>query len=213
MAFQQQSRQRSLKYWLGQEVVQNDDGNPPADLEWECPACGLQPPVALANNRWVRRRCRCEREKLARQTGKRTRLEQARLEPGALITPPGNGSMTHVGHVLARKKESQGPPPAELVWKCPACGPIQPVMLPSGRWVRCTCACERHAREERERQEALQVWRQDQLRRTFGGWLGSQWVDQGVVAAMAAKTFASYKMLRQPEAYEKALAFAKAPRG
>jgi hypothetical protein len=57
------------------------------------------------------------------------------------------------------------------------------------------------------------MWRQDQLKRTFGGWPGSQWVDQDCLAAMAAKTFASFDMLRQIEAYEKALAFAKEPKG
>lgn len=184
-------------------------------MAWECDTCGLQPPVALANNRWVRRRCRCEREHLAQQAAeeKRVRMARARLAEGASIVPPSKGSLTQVGQVLSWRKEPPGPPPAELIWRCPTCGPMEPFTLPSGRWMRRSCACERKAREERERLERLQVWRQEQLRRTFGGWLGAQWVDQKVIAAMAAKTFASYDLLRQLEAYEKALAFAKAPKG
>ena len=49
--------------------------------------------------------------------------------------------------------------------------------------------------------------------RTFGGWLGEKWVDQEIVREMRAKTFDTYDFLRQPDAYEKAIAFAQQPRG
>ena len=205
----------SLRGWLAQEIVQTTDATPPAALAWTCPICGPQPPVALAGNRWVRRRCRCEREHLAQEAAeeKRVKLAQARQEPGASIVSPRGGSMTQIGHALSWRKDPVGTPPAELIWSCPTCGPIQPFALPSGRWVRRSCACQRQVREAQERQERLQVWKDEQLQRTFGGWLGMQWVDQEWIAAMASKTFASYDLLRQPEAYELAFTFAKAPQG
>jgi DNA replication protein DnaC len=49
--------------------------------------------------------------------------------------------------------------------------------------------------------------------RTFGGWMGAKWVDPCVVEEMCRKTFDSYDVFCQPEAFEKALAFAHQPKG
>lgn len=195
-----------LRGWLDREVIQTEGETPPACLEWTCETCGPQPPVALAGHRWVRRRCRCERVRRAQQAVENKRERQAQ------VSPPGGGSLTRLGYVLSRR-EPAGPPPAGLIWECPTCGLIQPFALPSGRWLRRSCACARKAREARKQLEALATWKQEQLARTFGGWLGPQWVDQAWIAAMATKTFASYDPVLQPEAYEAARAFAKTPQG
>jgi hypothetical protein len=49
--------------------------------------------------------------------------------------------------------------------------------------------------------------------RTFGGWLGTRWVDTDVVREMCGKTFDSFDPSRQEEAYEQAFALAQNPRG
>lgn len=206
--------QRPFRGWLDREIIQTQDSTPPATLEWTCDVCGPQPPVALANNRWVRRRCRCERERLTRETTleKRERLAFQRQEKTQAASR-GNRSLTPLSTALARQARATEPPPAEFIWSCPTCGLIEPYALPSGRWIRRSCACERKQREERERQESLATWRHDQLVRTFGGWLGSHWIDNPFIEKMASKTFKTYDPMRQPEAYEKALAFAQAPQG
>ncbi|MGH2509217.1 MAG: hypothetical protein ACRDHZ_17695, partial [Ktedonobacteraceae bacterium] len=186
--------------WIRGEIVQMD-GTSPVELEWTCPKCGYQPPIALAGNRFVKRRCVCERESLERQ-GREIEKIAADKGQGQRMTP--------LGRLLLVNTQ---PPPADLVWTCPVCGVIEPFALPSGRWIRRVCACQRRVREEQERAETLEHWKQEQLQRTFGGWLGARWVDTDVVRTMAKKTFDTYNSLRQPEAFEKAYAFAQNPRG
>lgn len=206
---------RQLRGWLDREVIQTPDGTPPSALEWACDTCGSQPPVQLAGNRWVRRRCRCERERLAKEatTQKQERLIHQAQENNAASTDPAGQPMTRIGSMMSRRIVPADPPPADLLWSCPTCGPVQPFALPSGRWIRGRCACEQLACQERERQESQQARRHDQLIRTFGGWLGPHWIDREFITAMASRTFDNYDLVRQPEAYEKVFAFAQTLQG
>lgn len=207
--------QRTLRGWLDREIIQTQDSTPPAELEWTCDVCGPQPAVSLANNRWVRRRCRCERERLAREAAqeKRARLAQDVQATAGEKPRRESKSLMPLSAVLAQRGGFVTPPPPELIWSCPKCGPIEPFILPSGRWIRRSCSCERKQREEREREALQATWRHDQLVRTFGRWLGAHWVDNTFIEKMATKTFDSYDLMRQPDAYEKAFAFAQAPQG
>ncbi len=105
------------------------------------------------------------------------------------------------------------PDPKEFFWTCATCGPIEPLCLPSGRWIQRSCACQRSARQEQEVEWKRQAWIEEYRIRTFGGWLGESWVDKDVIAEMSAKTFSNYDQTLFPQAYEAALNFARNPRG
>jgi DNA replication protein DnaC len=105
------------------------------------------------------------------------------------------------------------PAPANFFWTCATCGPIEPLCLPSGRWIQRSCACQRAARQEQEIEWKRQNWFDEYRMRTYGGWLGESWIDEAVVWEMSAKTFETYQRDRFPDAYDAALAFAQALKG
>lgn len=123
--------------------------------------------------------------------------------------------ITSIGEILSSRKQKT-PAPQELFWSCKKCGQIDPLWVPvglSGRWVRRSCKCQIQAREQREREEVRQAWLKDQRSRTFGGWMGPQYINRALVSEMCSKTFENYDAALQFEAYDKAMAFAKKPKG
>jgi len=110
-------------------------------------------------------------------------------------------------------KPPTAPAPADLFWECAVCGPIEPMALPTGRWIKRSCECQRKARRDQEDQWKRQSWIEEYRIRTYGGWLGESWIDKDVVSEMSAKTFANYDRTLFPQAYDAALAFARNPKG
>jgi DNA replication protein DnaC len=85
--------------------------------------------------------------------------------------------------------------------------------LPTGRWIKRSCACQRAERQRQQDQEQLLAWAAEQRSLCFGGWLGRQWASTSIVKELTRKTFESYDRERFPDAYALALAFAGNPRG
>ena len=140
------------------------------------------------------------------------RLVQRGNERRRADVPTPRTKPTKLGELLPLR-QPDAPPPPELCWTCEACGIVEPLCLPTGRWIKRSCACERRQRERRVQEERRAAWRVEQCRRTFGGWMGQRWADEEIVQAMARLTFESFDMLRQPEAFEQAFTFARHPRG
>jgi hypothetical protein len=105
------------------------------------------------------------------------------------------------------------PAPSDLQWDCPTCGVIEPLFLPSGRWIKRTCACQRSERQQQRDQEQLRAWAAEQRSQCFGGWLGRQWTSDSIVKELTRKTFDTYNRDLFPDAYDLAQAFAHNPRG
>jgi hypothetical protein len=84
------------------------------------------------------------------------------------------------------------PGPDHLRWTCPTCGVIEPLWLPTDRWIRRSCACERALRNQQREAEALKKWQDEVTMRVFEGWLGQAWEDAAIVKELRSKTFASY---------------------
>lgn len=120
--------------------------------------------------------------------------------------------MVRIGSLFPVKKPD-APAPQELFWTCPSCGPIEPLALPTGRWIKRSCVCQRKVRHEQEKAAKHQEWMDMQKVRTYGGWLGSSWEDKEVAREMSTKTFANYDRSRFPSAFDQALAFANNPKG
>lgn len=94
---------------------------------------------------------------------------------------------------------------ASLTWTCPTCGEIPPLPWGKQDWfMRRLCYCQIRAEEER-RCRALQ----QELATQLYHWLGASWPQEG----LADKTFATFDQTQQPEAYDRALAFAAHPQG
>ena len=197
-------KQRPL--WMVGNIVQKD-GCPP-DLAWECSVCGPQPPMALSGNRWVKRTCACQRRARRAALQQQENWKEPTQGTGGAVAP-----LTHLGTILPAQKSPAMPPPPELCWTCRVCGPVPPLYLSTGRWIKRSCACQRQARQRREQEDRHSAWLTSQRTRTFGGWMGSRWVDPEVISAMSRKTFDRYDGSYQLEAFEKALAFAHQPKG
>lgn len=120
--------------------------------------------------------------------------------------------MTKLGSMLVMR-QPEGPAPQELYWTCEKCGPIEPRALPTGRWIKRSCACQIAARQAEKAKQEHQEWLQKTRTRTYGGWLGERWEDEEIVEEMCAKTFQSFKKKRDPMAYKKAWEFAQNPQG
>jgi|SRR5579859_35327 len=89
-------------------------------------------------------------------------------------------------------------------WICPTCGPVEPLRLPGGRYIRRSCACERAERRVQQEQQEHAERMQKMAHRTYGGWLDKQWSD----ISLASKTFENMKVNNQPrEEDRKRLAF------
>jgi DNA replication protein DnaC len=130
-----------------------------------------------------------------------------RAEQGQITEP-----MTRLGTLLTPARPQTQPPP-EVCWTCDVCGEVPPLCLPTGRWIKQNCECQRKIRREREQEEIRAAWQREQRTRTFGGWMGTRWVDSSIVEEMCSKTFDRYDVFLQPEGYEMALAFAHQPKG
>jgi len=97
---------------------------------------------------------------------------------------------------------------AEKTWTCPTCGVIPPIALADGWFARRLCRCERAAFEAEQVHQLQEEQRQTRTALTYT-WLGRAWSEPG----LAAKTFATFRGERQPDAYELAQAFAAATVG
>jgi DNA replication protein DnaC len=95
-----------------------------------------------------------------------------------------------------------------LNWTCPTCGPQEPLRLPSGRFLRRSCPCERAARQAQRQAEQHALWLKQQRLRTYS-WLGERWS----ALPLLEKTFANFDASRQVEAYEAAQGFTSLLRG
>lgn len=95
-----------------------------------------------------------------------------------------------------------------LLWTCPTCGPQEPLRLPSGRFLRRSCACERAARQAVRELEQRALWLKQQRLRTYS-WLGERWSD----LPLAEKTFANFDASREVEAFLAAQGFASLLKG
>jgi len=120
--------------------------------------------------------------------------------------------MKKLGSMLLMK-QPEGPAPDDFFWTCEKCGPIEPLALPTGRWIKRTCQCQRNAKKTEQEQLEHASWLQKTRIRTFGGWLGERWEDEEIVTEMCNKTFKNFQRDRQSEAYEKAWKFAQNPQG
>lgn len=196
-------KQRPL--WIVGDVVQTEIC--PPDLAWTCQVCGPQAPMALSGNRWVKRTCACQRR------ARRAALQEQTSLVEAGQTERATSPMTRLGSGFPVQKSPTTPPPSEVCWTCRVCGDIAPLCLPTGRWIKRSCACEREAKQQCEQEERRSAWLSSQRARTFGGWMGARWVDQAKVSEMSRKTFDRYDGSYQLEAFEKALAFAMEPKG
>ena len=92
---------------------------------------------------------------------------------------------------------------AEKTWTCPTCGVVPPIALADGWFARRLCRCERAAFEAEQLRLLQEEQRQVRTALTYT-WLGRAWSEPG----LAAKTFATFRGERQPDAYELAQAFA-----
>lgn len=90
-----------------------------------------------------------------------------------------------------------------IVFTYQGCGMIE-AGAAFGRVYRRSCDCEKTARERYKAWEQLEHWRIKQVKHTYA-WLGERWSDE----ALATKTFANFKVERQPEAYEVVQDFAE----
>ncbi|MGZ3626538.1 MAG: DnaA ATPase domain-containing protein [Ktedonobacteraceae bacterium] len=92
---------------------------------------------------------------------------------------------------------------AEKTWMCQTCGVVPPIALADGWFARRLCRCERAAFDARQLHQLQEEQRQVRTALTYT-WLGRAWSEPG----LAAKTFATFRGERQPDAYELAQAFA-----
>jgi DNA replication protein DnaC len=101
-----------------------------------------------------------------------------------------------------------GPDPAEKTWICPTCGTLRPREIKPGLYVRRPCACEQRQREARELEAIRRQMQADQRAQTFR-WIGQQWAEPH----LEALTFATFERQRQPQACDRAQAFAQTSQG
>jgi DNA replication protein DnaC len=71
------------------------------------------------------------------------------------------------------------------------------LLLPTGRWIARTCACERAAKHEAEAKRERQALLKAMAVRTYGGWLGEGWYDPK--RNLSNRTFANYDAERSQE--------------
>lgn len=123
--------------------------------------------------------------------------------------------MAELTRFTLKQRPPQGPKPEP--WLCPKCGLVEPLLLPTGRWIERTCACQRQAKHERLAKEAREVRLRDMAKRTFGGWLGDAWADRAVGSrALATRSFTNFVTNRNPSlapALKVAETFACHPQG
>ncbi len=114
-------------------------------------------------------------------------------------------------------------PVGELTWECQAgeigehlgtiftragCGMIEPLKLPTGRYIRRSCPCEREAKAAAVRQAEHDTWMLQQASFTYG-WLGHRWSDLSLVT----KSLDNFDFDRQPDAYHLIKTFTKVLHG
>src|SRR5258706_10970507 len=81
-------------------------------------------------------------------------------------------------------------------WECPECGIVPPIRLPSGRFIRGICTCERTRRKQAILREQRKAWMQSQIYDTYG-WLGRDFTDFPLVDCI----FESFHPERHQKAY------------
>ena len=74
-------------------------------------------------------------------------------------------------------------------WECPHCGIIQPIRLPTGRYIRRSCECERAARRQLLLREQRKAWMAQQVTDTFHWLPGAHNSDM----PLSEKTFETFK--------------------
>jgi DNA replication protein DnaC len=98
--------------------------------------------------------------------------------------------------------------PQEKTWICPQCGVMPPIAFSDGWYARRPCACERAAIDAE--QTCKLAAERAQARQAFTyTWVGRTWAEPG----LAAETFQTFHVARQPVAVEVAQAFAARPQG
>ena len=156
------------------------------------------------------------------RTSRLTLVQRDAAQNAAQPTTGRSGEgFTQIGSHLFMQPPT-APPPANVLWTCvnpdsprgpQGCGPIEPLAMPTGRWIKRSCACERLARQQQQDAEVRAAWLTHQAYRTYGGWLGERWVEDDTVKEMKRKTFASYDASLFPVAVKQAQAFARDPKG
>lgn len=91
----------------------------------------------------------------------------------------------------------------EEPWECPQCGIIQPIRLPTGRYIRRSCECERAARRQLLLREQRKAWMAQQTTETFHWLPGAHNSDM----PLTEKTFETFQPERQQAAYDAAREF------
>ncbi|SRR5258707_532527 len=109
--------------------------------------------------------------------------------------------MERIDRILPRALADIGTDqPPEEPWTCPQCGVIQPLRLPSGRYIRRSCACERAVRRQILLREQRLAWMSQQVFDTYG-WLGERFSDM----PLTAKTFENFlpvRWVKHPQPHE-----------
>lgn len=80
------------------------------------------------------------------------RLIQTGNKPTHTEVPTTRTKPTKLAELLHLRQPEAAPPP-ELYWTCAVCGIVEPLCLPTGRWIKRSCACQRHEREQRAQHE------------------------------------------------------------
>jgi DNA replication protein DnaC len=112
------------------------------------------------------------------------------------------GELTRLGSAL-QWKEPKGLPSPDLFNHCETCGTIPPRLLPSGRYIRRSCACQIAERRRKQAEAASRAWEYGAVQQTYG-WLGRGWEDTD----LSVKTFATFDRKCQPKGYQETTAFA-----
>jgi DNA replication protein DnaC len=134
--------------------------------------------------------------------------------------------MSDLSHINSREaisggsshiRRPAGPPPQELFWDCSVCGPIEPLLLYTGHYIKRSCTCQRNVRYAREA-DRTQKERMHAIQKRTYGWLGRVWEDK----SLTTLTFGNYDVNRQApgedrrsvqNALERCRQFAEKPSG
>lgn len=107
-----------------------------------------------------------------------------------------------MGNLTALKDFTMLRPPVEAEpepWVCSTCGPTPYLLLPTGRYIRRSCACTRKAKHEQEKAQERAEKLEAMARYTYGGWLGKEWFDPNYCKEWSTKTFDQYDLERKQE--------------
>lgn len=169
----------------------------------QCPTCHTwQQPISVGRF-WILSHCDCNKKMPAPP------VESQRPRNLKLVKSSDHG-MSRLSesfetfHYVAKPK----PQPHQ----CSYCGQIvEPYELPTGSWKPQHCECE--LAFKRHMEDLTTQWYDflRQRQRCYGGWLGSRYKDNEVVAEMLTMTFESWDNLFFEDAIKKANAFVENP--